>query len=169
MVVVLGAMTVGFSLGAGRGAAVSRPLPAGPRPSELAKMPCQPKAQRELADALGVKGAVVDTVWAHHRYSCVYRYSNGTFAMSIQELSSWSETFSYFRGLGRTFGNARSLRNLGQGAFQTTDGSVVVRKDWKVLFVNVATLPSEFGVPATTSADVAVTIADVILGCWSGD
>ena len=153
----------------GGAGAARKPLPAGPRPSQLAKMPCQPKAQRELADVLGLSGTVVDIAWVHHRYSCVYRYPDGAFSVSIQELSSWPQTFSYYRGLGRTYGNARSLRNLGQGAFQTTDGSVVVRKDWKVLLVNVAGLPASFGVPATSSADIAVTVADVILGCWSGD
>ena len=40
-------------------------------------------------------------------------------------------------------GYVRPLANLGQGAYQTTDGSVVVRKDWKVLLVNVAKLPPQ--------------------------
>jgi hypothetical protein len=66
-------------------------------------------------------------------------------------------------------GKARTLANLGQGAFQTTDGSVVVRKDWKVLLVNISGLPAQFAVPPTSPANVAVTVADVILGCWDGD
>jgi len=145
------------------------PLPAGPRPSELAKMPCQREAQIELADALGVKGSVGNTAWVHHRYSCDYRYAAGSFHLSIQEESSWVQTFTYYHALGASMGDLRSLGNLGQGAFQTADGSVVVRKDWKILLVNIAGLPARFGVPETSAADVAVTIADVILGCWSGD
>ncbi len=54
-------------------------------------------------------------------------------------------------------------------AFQTTNGSVVVRKDWKVLLVNSTGLPPQFGQPPTSSGDVAVTVSDVILGCWAGD
>ena len=69
----------------------------------------------------------------------------------------------------RQMGKARTLQQLGQGAFQTTDGSVVVRKDWKVLLVNSAGLPAQFGQPPTSSGDVAVTVSDVILGCWAGD
>jgi hypothetical protein len=46
---------------------------------------------------------------------------------------------------------------------------VVVRKDWKVLLVDSSGLPAQFGVPSTSSGDVAVTVADVILGCWAGD
>jgi hypothetical protein len=46
---------------------------------------------------------------------------------------------------------------------------MVVRKDWKVLLVDVADLPAQFGQPPTSSGDAAVSVADVILGCWSGD
>jgi hypothetical protein len=45
----------------------------------------------------------------------------------------------------------------------------VVRKDWKVLTVDIAPLPAQFGKPATSKADVAYTVADIILGCWDGD
>jgi hypothetical protein len=100
---------------------------------------------------------------------CTYEYPHASFTLSVKELSSWSQTFSYFHALGQKMGVTRKLANLGQGSFQTTDGSVVVRKDWKVLLVNVAGLPPRFGVPPTSSADIAVTVADVILGCWAGD
>jgi len=168
MVVVALAVVSGATHPAGASAGRT-PLPAGPRPSEIAKMPCQREVQKELAAALGVKARVGNTAWVHHQYSCLYRYGTSAFALSIQELSSWPQTFSYYRGLGKKMGDVRYLANLGQGAFQTTDGSVVVRKDWKVLLVDIAGLPPRFGVPATSVADAAVTIADVILGCWSGD
>jgi len=126
-------------------------------------------AEAQMADALGIKATVTDKTWVDHRYTCDYVYPHGRFVLSVQEESSWSETFAYYRSLGRRLGNARTLANLGQGAFQTTDGSVVVRKDWKVLLVNIAGLPAQFAVPPTSRADVAVTVADVILGCWNGD
>jgi hypothetical protein len=150
-------------------ASTRAPLPAGPHPSEIAKEPCQSDAQHELATVLGVKGTVGPRTWVDHRYSCSYTYPNGRFVLSIQELSSWQQTFTYYRGLARQLGRVRPLANLGQGAFQTTDGSVVVRKDWKVLLVNVAGLPAEFAVPPDNPTDIAVTVADVILGCWAGD
>lgn len=89
--------------------------------------------------------------------------------LSIKELSSWTETLSYFGSFAAQTGKTRNLEGLGQGAYQTTDGSVVVRKDWKVLLVDPTGLPSQFGVPPTSSTYVAVTVADVILGCWEGD
>jgi hypothetical protein len=162
-IVVLGAAAAPVS------AKTRAPLPAGPHPSAIAKEPCQADAQHELAEVLGVKGKVGTPTWADHRYSCPYVYPNGQFVLSIQELSSWKQTYAYFDSLGRSLGRVRPLANLGQGAFQTTDGSVVVRKDWKVLLVNVAGLPARFAVPPDSPTDIAVTVADVILGCWAGD
>ena len=89
--------------------------------------------------------------------------------LSVKELSIWGQTMAYFRSRARQLGSQRVLRGLGQGAFQTTDGSVVVRKDWKVLLVDISKLPARFGRPATSSGYVAVTVGDVILGCWAGD
>jgi len=132
-------------------------------------MVCAHDAQQELADALGVKGVVEDRSWISHRYSCDYVYPNGSIDLSVQELSSWSQTFAYFRGLGHELGNTEAVGNLGQGAFRTDSGDIVVRKDWKVLLVNIGGLPSQFGNPPTSASDVAYTVADVILACWSGD
>ncbi len=145
------------------------PLPAGPVPSEIATMVCAAKAQREINEVLGVTASVTTRTWIDHRYSCPYQYPDGSFQLSVKELSSWGQTLGYYHSLGHQLGVAQSLPNLGQGAFQTRDGSVVVRKDWKVLLVDIARLPGHFGVPPTTSGDVAVTVADVILGCWAGD
>ena len=107
--------------------------------------------------------------WVDHLYSCQYGYPTGSMELSVKELSSWAQTAAYYQLLAHQLGKTSDLENLGQGAFQTTDGSVVVRKDWKVLLVNIAGLPAQFGVPPTSSGDVAVTVADVILGCWAGD
>lgn len=126
-----------------------------------------------MANALGQTATVATTTWLDHRYTCTYTYPNytptGSFAVSVQELSSRAETTTYYDRLVASMGRMRDLSTLGEGAFQTTDGSVVVRKDWKVLLVDNAGLPPQFGIPPTSSAAVAVTVADVILGCWAGD
>jgi hypothetical protein len=149
--------------------AAAAPLPAGRLPSPIAKMVCVAKTQQELTDVLGIQARVGARTWVDHRYSCPYRYPDGRFVLSVQEESSWKGTFSYYHALGRRLGVTRRLANLGQGAFQVRNGSVVVRKDWKVLLVDVTGLPPRFGVPPTGAADIAVTVADVVLGCWSGD
>ncbi len=157
------------SVPSGGPATTRAPLPAGSSPSEIAKQVCQEEARAEIASALGEKAVVSQPTWLDHLYSCRYTYPSGSMALSVKELSGWAQTLAYFKNLGVQMGNTRSLANLGQGAFQTTDGSVVVRKDWKVLLVDISDLPGQFGVPPTSSGDVAVTVSDVILGCWAGD
>jgi hypothetical protein len=132
-------------------------------------MVCASKAQGEIAEVLGVTAVVQRPTWADHLYRCRYQYSSGAFVLSVKELSSWSQTKAYFASVGRELGDVGALGNLGQGAFTTSDGSVVVRKDWKVLLVDISPLPAQFGVPPTSRADVADTVSDVILGCWAGD
>jgi hypothetical protein len=132
-------------------------------------MVCSREAAGEIASALGEKATVSTPTWVDHRYACRYGYPEGSMEVSVKELSSWAETTQYFDAQAATLGRSRDLAGLGQGAFQTTDGSVVVRKDWKVLLVDSSRLPPQFGVPPTSSGDVAVTVADVILGCWAGD
>ena len=144
-------------------------LPAGPNPSSSAKMVCAREAQRELANVLGVSPvSPVSPTWVAHLYSCQYVYANGTIALSVKEVSNRAQTTAYYDSLGQRLGRTGGLNGLGQGAYTTTNGDVVVRKDYKVLLVDISGLPPKFGVPATTSAEVAITVADVIMGCWSG-
>ncbi len=138
-------------------------------PSKIAIEVCAHEAQKDIKAALGLTATVTTKTWFNHKYSCPYNYPNGHFTLSVKELSSWPQTLGYFRSLGRQLGVTRKVANLGQGAFQVTNGSVVVRKDWRVLLVDVTALPAEFGVPPTSSRDIAVTVADVILACWAGD
>jgi hypothetical protein len=164
-----GCTTAGTGAGVGATTGTSAPLPAGVHPSKISKEVCSTTAQHEMTDALGEKPVVSTPTWVRHRYSCRYQYANGSFVLSVKELSSWSQTKAYFRMLGSELGDVTALANLGQAAFQTRDGSVVVRKDWKVLLVDNSDLPARFGVPTSPKADISVTVADVILGCWAGD
>ena len=167
--VLLALLAAACSNGATAISTTEAPLPAGPIPSKIATMICRFKAIQEIDSAVGVSAAVSMPTWVDHLYSCRYGYPTGSMVLSVKELSSWGQTKAYFDQLARQMGHARTIRNLGQGAFQTANGSMVVRKDWKVLVVDSAGLPAQFGQPATSSGDVAVTVADVILGCWDGD
>lgn len=146
-----------------------RPLPAGSKPSEIARMVCAREAQREIAETLGVRASVSTPTWVGHAYSCRYRYPDGAFVLTVKELSSWPQTLAYYTAIGKQQGRTATVANLGQGAFQTANGSTIVRKDWKILTVNISGLPAQFGKPPTSRADVAVTVADLILACWAGD
>ncbi len=150
-------------------AGAEAPQPAGREPSSIAKAVCRPKAANLIHDVVGEAAQISTPTWRNHLYSCDYRYSGGTMVLSVKELSSWRQTYRYFDGLGRSLHKTIPIFQLGQGAFRARDGSIVVRKDWKVLLVNVAGLPRQFGKPATSVEGVALSVAGVILACWHGD
>ena len=144
--------------------------PAGATPSASAKMICAPEVQAELAVVLGVHTTqpVVPT-WTNHTYSCKYTYHNAVIAVSVKEFSNRAETDGYFTSLAHRLGQTQRLSTLGQGAFITKNHSVVVRKDYKVLLVDISGLPAQFGAPPYTRADIAIKVAATIMDCWTGD
>ena len=169
VVALVALAAAGCSGGSATPSTTRPPQPAGAKPSPISVEVCSHEASSEIDSALGEKANVSRPTWVDHLYQCHYGYPSGSMLLSVKELSSWAETKAYFDGLAASLGKSRELKGLGQGAFQTTDGSVVVRKDWKVLLVDSTGLPPQFGVPPTSSGDVAVTVGDVILGCWAGD
>jgi len=143
--------------------------PAGPVPSDSARMVCAPEAQRELATALGVEPTEVSTpTWVDHVYSCQYVYPSGVMPVSVKELSSRAETSAYFDSLRAQYGVSQQLKGVAQGAFVTANGSLVLRKDYKVLFVDTSALSVPFGQGFKTRAQVAVGVGVTVLGCWTG-
>ncbi len=133
------------------------------------RMICEPGAQEELSATLGSKTvSTVTPTWSDEIYSCTYQYVNGAFKLSVKQLPSDSATTAYATKLVAELGRVKSLTGLGQGAFTTKNGSVIVTKDDKVLLVDVQRLPAMFGVPADTRTNVAISIAATIMGCWTG-
>jgi hypothetical protein len=145
------------------------PLSAGKSPSAIARMVCAKEAAGEIAQVVGAKASVTAPTWADHLYSCGYHYSKGTMVLSVKELSSWTETYAYFAKLAETLHKTAPVKGLGQGAFVAGDGSVVVRKDWKILLVDISGLHGMVGSPPNPRNTVALDAAAVILDCWSGD
>ena len=154
--------------GSGKAPAES-PQPAGNSPSAIARMVCTEKATGEIAEVVAAKASVTAPTWADHLYSCGYRYREGTMVLSVKELSSWTQTYAYFHELAETLHKTAPVKGLGQGAFVVGDGSVVVRKDWKILLVDISGLHGMVGSPPSSRNTVALDAAAVILGCWSGD
>lgn len=143
--------------------------PAGVNPSQSAKMICAREAQGDLAESLGVPATQVTTpTWVDHLYACTYLYPNGSFAMSVKELDNRADTTSYFNALAALYGRRPGNIGIGQGAFVTTNGNVVVRKDYKVLYVDTSQLPASFGQPPQGQSDNALSVAATIMSCWSG-
>jgi hypothetical protein len=144
--------------------------PAAARPSVSAQMVCQEEVQGDIAHTFGV-----DTVrplspsWIAHLYSCRYVYPFGTMTVSVKELPNAATTTGYYDSLQNRLGEQQRLDGLGQGGFAASNGTVVVRKDYKVLEVDVSSLPLQFGSPPIRRSDAAITVAATIMGCWTGD
>lgn len=132
-------------------------------------MICAAEAQHDISVTLGTKNTQTSTpTWAHHRYACDYIYANGVMNLSVKQLSDATSTRHYFTSLAKLLVRRKTLSGLGQGAFTTASGNVVVSKDNKVLVVDVHALPSKFGVPPDTRGNVAISVAATIMGCWTG-
>ncbi len=143
---------------------------AGPEPSTSAKMVCEREARDDIAASLGVKAArVTKPAWvrADHLLSCSYVYPRGKIVLTVKELSTGRETTAYFDSLLRKYRRTQKLNGLGQGAWILANGDVVVRKDYKVLLVDVTGIPADFA-PTMGRSDVALNVAAVIMSCWVG-
>jgi hypothetical protein len=141
--------------------------PARATPSAAAKMVCAREAQNELAAVIGVRTTqpVVPT-WSDHIYSCRYTYHKAVMVLSVKELSSKAETDAYFTSLKHRLGQAQ---DLGESAFTTKNRSLVVRKDYKVLLVDISGLPGRFGDPLSSRGKIAIRVGATIMNCWTGD
>ncbi len=131
-------------------------------------MVCAAEAENDIATGLGVR-AVASPVatWKDHVYSCRYVYATGVMVLTVKELSRASETTQYFNQLQASLGKSQPL-DLGQGGFIAKDGSADVRKDYKVLRVDVTGLPAKFGKPPSARSTFAADVAVTVLGCWTG-
>jgi hypothetical protein len=132
-------------------------------------MICEAEVEADLVQALGRTTVhPVTPSWTDDVYSCAYEYPDGSFTLSVKQLPDSASTQLFFAHVAARRGRVRQLDGLGEGAFTTPDGSVVVRKDDKVLVVDVRKLAPQFGVPHDSRANVAITIAATIMGCWTG-
>lgn len=145
-------------------------LTVGAKPSVSSQMVCG-EAKPEIAASLGVKPTQVTTpTWIDDVYSCTYVYPNGSFTLSVKELNGIANAATYFRTQKTTLGVEPGAKapTLGQGAFVSKGGGLVVQKDNKVLTVDVSHLPAQFGTPPQSPTAVAKSIGGVIMGCWTG-
>jgi hypothetical protein len=143
----------------------------GPTPSVSARMICRHETIEEIDhEAVGVPTVAAPTAtWSKHRYTCTYRYGGATMVLYVQALPTLPSTRAFMAGLAHTMGDVQAVANVGQGSFETRDGSAVSRKDNKVLVVDVAKLPAMFGRPPVPRADIALSVTQVIFACWRGD
>jgi hypothetical protein len=143
---------------------------AGPNPSISAQMICSGEARADITTALGIKAKkVTRPTWDRkdHVYACDYVYPRGTVRLTVKEMSNGDETGAFFDRVKAKYGTVQELNGLGQGASLLRNGDVVVRKDYKVLLVDVTRIPERM-IPAMRRSDVAINVAAVIMSCWTG-
>jgi hypothetical protein len=132
-------------------------------------MVCESEAEGDITALLGVPPDRVEPPsWSDSLYSCRYDYPGGSFLLSVKELPDEQATARYFQDLDVRLGNVGLLDGLGEGGFMTSNGSVVTRKDFKVLVVDASALPRTLGRWSLNPAAVARTVATAIIGCWTG-
>jgi len=144
-------------------------IPAKATPSISAKMICESEVKNELSSLLGVQPTqpIVPT-WKDHVYSCTYHYKGGALTLAVKELTDKASTDAYFDQEAKDLGKSEKINGLGQGAFTTSNKSAVVRKDYKVLLVDISKLPAQFGNPPDSRENIALNVAATIMGCWTG-
>jgi hypothetical protein len=142
--------------------------PAGATPSASSQMICSTEARRDIAASLGVTATVSKPTWINHVYSCTYTYPNGVITLSDKELDTAAQTTAQYNAYAAQLGRRPDAVEFGQGAFITTNGSVIVRKDFKVLDVDVSKLPQKFGNPLQDRSNVALSVAATVMSCWTG-
>lgn len=139
-------------------------------PSPQAEMVCTPEAQEDIENLIGVVPSSVGPIqYANHVTTCPYTYPNGSFTLIVQDLPNDLSTTKAYDSLAGKLGRVDTIDLPDADAFGTTDGSVVLRKDTKVMLVDVHGLPATFGNPPSSRADAARLIMKAVLGCWTGD
>lgn len=138
-------------------------------PSPQAEMVCQPEAQQEIQDIIGVVPTKVGPIqYANHTSTCRYDYPNGSFALVVEDLPNDLLTTETYETLAGKLGKIDRINLPDADAFATNNGSVVLRRDFKVMLVDVTQLPATFGNPPSSRADAARLIMKTVLNCWVG-
>jgi len=140
------------------------------RPPASAAMVCDADIKSKVRQALSLAGPPsTEWRWSDGVYTCDYHLPLGRLSVQVTVLTGAPQARTLFDAdRARTLG-ARPLAGLGEGAFGTENGTVLVLKDNQVLVVDTTRLPPEFGVNGQRRADLAYEVASDVMGCWTGD
>lgn len=132
-------------------------------------MICTAETRDDIAEVLALEAIPVGTpTWADSLYTCTYRLPMGALVLSVKDSPGPGASAGYHAELRRGLPGAEDLLGLGDAAYGTSGGTVVLRKDNGTLLVDATALPAVFGTQDQKRTDFAYEIASVILGCWTG-
>lgn len=151
-------------------ASASKPPAAAGGPSAAAKMVCSDDIKSKVKQVLKLStDAPTRTSFVDHLYTCTYTLPQGPLVLSVHDSASKAAAGAYYTALRPTLGQTSGLPGLGEHAYGTSRGTVVVLKDSQTLVVDATALPSMFGSDHQKRTDLAYEIASDVLGCWTGD
>ena len=149
------------------GPAVVTALPDVPSPQ--AEMVCQRRPSRTSRTSSGSSATAVGPIqYANHTSTCRYAYPNGAFTLVVQDLPNDITTTRTYEALAGKLGRVEKIDLPDAEAYTTNDGSIVLRRDTKVMLVDVTQLPGTFGNPPSPRGDAARLIMKAVLNCWVG-
>lgn len=139
-------------------------------PSPAAKMVCSDDIKSKVKQVLRLPAdAPTHTSFVDHLYTCTYTLPEGPLVLSVHDSASKAAAAAYYTALRPTLGPTSGLPGLGEHAYGTSRGTVVVLKDSQTLVVDATGLPAVFGSQGQKRTDLAYEIASDVLGCWTND
>jgi hypothetical protein len=138
-------------------------------PSATAAMICGDDVVGDVSRALALPAPPsVRSSWADQLFTCDYALPMGPLVLSVEESPDPAAAGQFFEAQRRRLGGTASAAGLGERAYTTPTGTVVVVKDAMTLIVDATGLPEEFGENGQRRTDFAYEVASIVLGCWTG-
>jgi hypothetical protein len=92
----------------------------------------------------------------------------GPLELAVKESPDPVAATEYFEDQRAELGDTAPAPGLGERAFATPSGTVVVIKDAMTLTVDATGLPEVFGDNGQRRGAFAYEVASIVLGCWTG-
>jgi hypothetical protein len=138
-------------------------------PSATAAMVCGEDVVGDVGRVLSLTAPPpTEATWVAPLYTCTYQLPMGPLVLSVQDSGSTDAAARYFAARRTEDAPATPAIGLGERAFTTPTGTVVVLKDAMTLTVDATGLPAVFGDNGQRRSDFAYEVASVVLGCWTG-
>jgi hypothetical protein len=156
----------------GAAAAPSSPAPSGTSgdaPSPTAAMICGDEVVGDVTAALSLSSRpATQATWTDHVYTCRYSLPTGPLVLAVKESPDRASAADYFGGQQQQLGETTAISGLGERAYQTATGTVVVLKDALTLVVDATALPEVVGDNGQRREALADQVASIVMGCWTG-
>jgi hypothetical protein len=157
------------SVGAGSASGSNAGPPTG-KPPASAAMVCDADIKSKVREALSLAGPPsTEWRWSNGVYTCDYDLPMGRMRLQVEVLPGARQARTLFNADRARTPGALPLAGLGEQAFGTKKGMVIVLKDSQVLVVDTTRLPQEFGANGQRRTDLAYEVASDVMGCWTGD